>query len=115
MAKLYSNENFPMPVVIALRALGHDVLTVLETGKSDQAWPDEAVLEFAHREGRCLLTLNRKHFIRLHQAGKEHSGIIVCTVDLDFSGQAARIHQLIGYTQKFAGQLLRIYRPASGA
>lgn len=27
IARLYSNENFPLPVVAALRGFGHDVLT----------------------------------------------------------------------------------------
>jgi hypothetical protein len=45
MARLYSNENFPLPVVEKLRALGHDVLTIQETGKADQAEPDDKVLE----------------------------------------------------------------------
>ena len=27
MARLYANENFPLPVVNELRRLGHDVLT----------------------------------------------------------------------------------------
>jgi len=30
MARLYSNENFPLPVVERLRALGQDVLTTQE-------------------------------------------------------------------------------------
>lgn len=37
MARLYSNENFPLSVVEELRRLGHDVLTVLEAGKDEQA------------------------------------------------------------------------------
>jgi hypothetical protein len=32
MARLYSNENFPLPVVHRLRTLGHDVLTIQEAG-----------------------------------------------------------------------------------
>lgn len=32
MARFYSNENFPLPVVERLRALGHDVLTTYEAG-----------------------------------------------------------------------------------
>jgi len=68
MARLYSNENFPLPVVEHLRALGHDVLTVQETGKADQAWPDSDVLAFATKENRSILTLTRLHFIRLFQA-----------------------------------------------
>ncbi len=47
MAALYSNENFPLPSVMELRRLGHDVLTIQETGRADQAMPDEAVLAFA--------------------------------------------------------------------
>lgn len=34
MARLYANENFPLPVVTELRRLGHDVLTVRESGKA---------------------------------------------------------------------------------
>ncbi len=67
MARLYSNENFPLPVVEKLRALGHDVLTIQETGKADQAELGDKVLEFAATENRALLTLNRRHFIRLHR------------------------------------------------
>ena len=87
MARLYANENFPLPVVERLRALGHDVLTVREAGKADQSLPDPEVLAFAAREGRAVLTLNRLHFIRLHRHSANHAGIVVCTFDPDFSGQ----------------------------
>src|SRR3990172_12896659 len=96
MARLYANENFPSPVVEALRLAGHDVITVAETGKAEQAWPDEDVLEFATQDDRALLTLNRKHFIQLHHARSDHAGIVLCTVDPDFLGQARRIDDAIG-------------------
>lgn len=95
MARLYSNENFPFPVVEELRRLGHDVLTVLETGHAGQAWPDEQVLAFATGEQRTLLTMNRKHFFRLHQLEPAHSGMIACTFDANFAALAARIHAAI--------------------
>ncbi len=57
MARLYSNENFPLPVVEKLRALGHDVLTIQEWGMADQALPDDEVLKFAAAENRAVLTL----------------------------------------------------------
>src|SRR5215204_894933 len=95
MALFYSNENFPRPVVEELRQLGHDVLTVQEAGKADRAVPDMAVLEFAAVEKRTLLTLNRRHFIRLHRDKPAHAGIVVCTFDPDFAAQAARIHQAV--------------------
>ena len=111
MARLYSNENFPLPVVEELRRLGHDVLTIQETGKAGQAVPDEAVLESAIEAGRALLTLNRKHFIRLHQERPKHAGLIVCTFDPDFIGQAGRIHAIIEKEAELSGQLIRVNRP----
>ncbi len=111
MARLYSNENFLLPVVERLRALGHDVLTIQEAGKADQALPDREVLAFATHEGRSVLTLNRLHFIRLHREESGHAGIIVCTFDRDFNRQAERIHQAIGSVPSLAGQLLRVNRP----
>ena len=111
MARLYSNENFPFPVVEELRRLGHDVLTVLETGHAGQAWPDEQVLAFATGEQRTLLTMNRKHFFRLHQLEPAHSGIIACTFDANFVSLAARIHATVSSPSPLNGQLLRINRP----
>lgn len=62
--RFYSNENFPLPSVDALRDLGHDVLTLHETGRAQQQLPDEDVLAFSREQGHILLTLNRRHFIR---------------------------------------------------
>ena len=95
MARLYGNENFPLPVVMELRRLGHDVLTIHETGQAGQSMPDEEVLAFAAAHYRSVLTMNRKHFIRLHGQQPQHAGIIVCTYDPDFVGQAGRIHAAI--------------------
>jgi hypothetical protein len=54
MADFYANENFPLPVVAALRSLGHDVLTIHESGKAGIALPDDEVLAFAATEQRIL-------------------------------------------------------------
>lgn len=111
MARLYSNENFPLPVVAELRRLGHDVLTIQETGKAGQAVADELVLEYAIADDRALLTLNRKHFIRLHSEKPQHHGIVVCTVDADFVGQANRIHAAVESSGDLRGKLIRVNRP----
>jgi len=112
MARLYSNENFPLPTVEELRRLGHDVLTIQETGQADQSLSDDAVLAFAYAEGRILLTNNRRHFIRLHREQREHCGIVVCTVDPDFVGLAQRIHTALEAHAQVARPLIRINRPA---
>jgi len=111
MARLYANENFPLPVVDELRCLGHDVLTIHETGKAGQALPDEDVLTFARNDSRILLTLNRKHFIHLHNKRPGHSGVVVCTFDPDFQAQARRIHQEIESKSDLKNRLIRINRP----
>lgn len=84
MARLYGNENFPLPVVQALPARGHDALTIQDTGHAGDAVPDAEVLHVATAEQRAVLTLNRKDFIRLHQQSPVHAGIIVCTFNPDF-------------------------------
>jgi Domain of unknown function (DUF5615) len=111
VALLYSNENFPQPVVQELRRLGHDVLTVLEAGKAEQAIADDLVLMFASSLGRAVLTLNRKHFIRLHQLQPNHMGIVICTFDPNFMGQAARIHAALESHLRLWGELVRVNRP----
>jgi hypothetical protein len=111
VAQLYSNENFPFQVVEALRELGHDVVTMLERGKAEQAIPDPEVLKLAGDEKRLVLTMNRRDFIRLHLRQPDHAGIIVCTFDPDFTGQAQRIHDAIEACPELARQLIRVNRP----
>jgi hypothetical protein len=112
MTRLYADENFPLPVVEELRRLGHEVLTTYEAGNAGAAIPDLAVLRFATAHGRVLLTLNRRHFVRLHETYPEHAGIIVCSVDPDSSALAGRVHAALSARPSIAGQLVRINRPA---
>ena len=110
MARLYANENFPLPTVEVLRELGHDVLTSHDAGRANRKIPDEDVLNYATAEGRALLTLNRRHFVKLHQAKPVHSGIIVCAVDSDFRAQAMRVHAAIEEIDSLPGILVRVNR-----
>jgi hypothetical protein len=112
MASFYADENFPLPVVQELRRLGHDVLTIGEAGKANQQYSDPAVLHDAASTGRCVLTLNRKHFRRLHEEGARHAGLILCTYDPDQVGQAQRIDDAVRSIPTLADQLIRINRPA---
>jgi len=110
VARLYANENFPRPVVEALRRLGHEVLTIQETGRGEQAVSDEEVLSFATGDQRAVLTLNRRHFVRLHSTNAAHAGIIVCSFDPDFAAQAHRIDLALSEAPELTGALLRINR-----
>lgn len=110
MAQIYANENFPFPAVEELRRLGHNVLTMLETNQSNMALPDQEVLDYARKNNRILVTLNRRHFIRLHEESIDHAGMIVCSFDPDFLGLASRIHEAIEFEENFKGKLIRINR-----
>jgi len=87
----YADEDFPRPVITALRVFGHDVLTAHEDGRANQKVPDEHVLERAAQLSRAVLTMNRRDFARLHESQIEHVGIVLCKHEADFAGQADRI------------------------
>ena len=109
---LYADENFPRPVVLALRQLGYDVLTSQEAGQANRGVPDPDVLAFAASSGRAVLTINRQDFIRLHRQRPDHAGIVVCTADPDDVGQASRISDAVRHAATLAGKLIRVYRPS---
>jgi hypothetical protein len=111
VARLFADENFPFPVVEALRRVGHDVVTVADAGKAGRALTDKAVLELATADQRAVVTLNRKHFVHLHRSDPNHAGIVVCSLDLDFDGQAERIDHAIATQESLVGRLIRVNRP----
>lgn len=110
IARLYSNENFPLPAVQALREFGHDVLTSRDAGKANEAIPDDEVLQFAIEKGRAVITHNRLDFLRLHRQQPNHEGIIVCTDNSDFSALAAKVHEQLQALDSLKGQLVRVNR-----
>ncbi len=110
--RFYADENFPLDVVTELRNLGHDCLTALEDERANQKIPDEKVLERATELGRAVLTINRIDFKRLHNVNSEHAGIVICTFDADFIGQANRIGAACKDLEEIKGQLVKIYRPS---
>jgi predicted nuclease of predicted toxin-antitoxin system len=108
----YADENFPLAVIAELRNLGHDVLTAFEDERANQRIPDEEVLERAIELNRTVLTINRIDFKRLHNANSNHAGIVICTFDADFIGQAERIDEACKRFQEIKDQLVRVYRPS---
>ncbi len=113
MARIYADEQYPLPVVEFLRPLGHDVLTVQQAGKAGLGIPDEDVLAFAVTNERAVLTLNRGDFIRLHRSQPNHAGIIICTQDNNWERQATRINDAISTEETLSGRLIRVVRPQS--
>jgi hypothetical protein len=108
MALLYGDEDFDVPVAVALRQLGHDVVCVHEVGRKGD--PDSAVLAYATSAGRAVLTFNHKDFRRLHRTNPGHAGIISCTRDEDVAALAARIDQGIRAHGVLTGKFIRVVR-----
>jgi len=111
MARLYADEQYPLPVVEFLRKFGHDVLTTQEAGKAGQKIPDEEVLTFAIADERAVLTLNRRDFVLLHTLQPNHYGIIVCSEDKNWERQAKLINDAISAQETLTDQLIRVKRP----
>lgn len=108
MARLYADENVPLPVVDVLRALGHDP----DHGRGRQGnhrHPDALVLRDATALGRAVVTLNRTVFRRLHTDDANHAGIVSRTYDSDFAGQDLRIGELLR-RGTLAGRLVQVSR-----
>ncbi len=117
MARLYADVNFPRPTVDKLRKLGHDVQTVQQTegtSRPESPMDDAQVLDFATSHRRAVLTLNVKHFERLHEQFPGHGGIIACKTDLDFRRQAKLIDRTIKPLSILNGQIIYV-SPPSGA
>ena len=116
MARLYADEDFPHPVVLDLRRLGHDVRTVQEAGRAGQGMDDAEVLADAAADNRAILTHNHSDFSRLHRQAQQHAGIISCTHDdANLPSLAQRIHDALIAAPNLANQFVRIIRPNPAA
>ncbi|WP_445244651.1 DUF5615 family PIN-like protein [Microcoleus sp. OTE_8_concoct_300] len=114
-ARLDADELFSREVVDLLRFMIHNILTLQAAGKDNPKNPDEEVLAFAVSENRAVLTLNRRHFIRLHSLQSDHAGIIVCKADQDLARMATNINEAISSLATLTGQLIRVYRSGSSS
>jgi uncharacterized protein DUF5615 len=110
--KLYADEDFDHRVVERLRALGHDVVTVMDAGWRGRSDADQ--LAYSTAEGRALITFNRDDFHALHRRSAAHAGIITCTRDRDVEALAARVHAAIDGHGTLAGEVVRIVRGRTG-
>lgn len=115
MHLLLADENFSAEVNQLLREFGHDVIALQDLNLAGIKYPDEMVLKKANESGRCVLTFNRKDFIRLHKKGIPHAGIIACTYNRDALRLASKIHSAINDKDNLENQLIRIYRDADEA
>jgi hypothetical protein len=72
--RFLANENFPLAAVDALREASHDTACVREEAPGST---DEAVLDWAVREGRVLLTFDKDFGALVFRSGASASGGVV--------------------------------------
>jgi hypothetical protein len=108
MIDLYSNENFPFDMVLALRQLDYNVLTSHDADQANQGIPDDEVLAFAQQQTRAIITLNCDDFLTLHRSGIQHSGIIICKEDRDDIGQVQALHIYLQSHTDLTNRLIRV-------
>jgi hypothetical protein len=89
------------------------VVTTADLGRAGQRISDAEILALARAERRAVVALNRRDFFRLHRERPDHGGIIACTFDPDFPGQARRIHAVLLAEGELQGILVRVNRPSS--
>ena len=104
----YSNENFVLDMVKMLRKLGHTVITSYGAGQANQSIPDDEVLNYATRYSLAVITFNRDDFIKLHNNGVQHSGIIVCKTDRDYQSQVNCLDNYLKTQDNLVNRLIRI-------
>ncbi|QSJ19449.1 DUF5615 family PIN-like protein [Nostoc sp. UHCC 0702] len=73
--KFHLDENITLAIANGLRRRGIDVTTTPEQGIIGQS--DEQQLEFAISQNRVIFTQDTD-FLRLHDAGYSHCGLIYC-------------------------------------
>ena len=81
-----------------------------QSGHAGRAVLDGDVLEFATGEHRAVVTLNRRHVVRLHQDRPGHAGIIVCTSISISPRWRSRYTRRSSAAPPLPGQLLRVNR-----
>ena len=71
--KIFVDENIPLMTVRVLRGKGHEVLDI--RGTSDEGMPDDALWERIQREGRLLITTDKR--FAQHRDQPHHGMLIV--------------------------------------
>jgi Domain of unknown function (DUF5615) len=90
--RFHLDENIDHAVAHARRNRGIDVTTTTDADLISAA--DEDHLAFAVAERRIIVT-HDPDFLRLHDAGHEHAGIVFCVRDRTSIGEMTRFLSLV--------------------
>jgi uncharacterized protein with PIN domain len=104
--RLLLDEHIAEHVARKLRRLGYNVTRV--RSKRHVSIPDELVLAQALSERRAVVTRDAEDYLRLHEQGARHAGIVVCRKDAFQVRLAHQVHAAIKDVVHLDQQLFRI-------
>lgn len=98
--RFYLDEDLAPAAAAALRRRGIDAISAHDAG--NRGLTDAAQLAFAAHEGRCFVSGNVRHFVRLGQEAiretRGHAGIVLCSPRLAHGSPGS----LAGALERFA-------------
>lgn len=116
--KVYLDENLTPRIAELLRRRGIDAVSAYEVGNNQLS--DAAQLAYAAQHGRCLVTMNIRHFVPLAQNAIQrqapHAGILLCPSILrgsEISAIAAAIARVARRFPRGLGEYDVLYLEAS--
>lgn len=71
--KFLADEHIELSIVTGLKLLGIDIVSINEARK--RGYDDKEILSFAKENGRVVITRD-SDFVKLHNKGIEHAGIV---------------------------------------
>lgn len=105
--KFYLDADLSARIAELLRRRSFDAVSALELQKAQSS--DQEQLDFAAREGRCLVTKNARDFVALSQEAVRrqvpHAGIILCPPSLRGSEFRAVADALVQVAERYPAGL----------
>ena len=99
--RFYLDEDLSPEIARIARNLGLDVMSANELG--NEGLPDPDQLDFAAREGRCLVTANYRDFQaqtdRFAAEGRAHAGVVCVPPTWDRRNFARIARSLVTYAE----------------
>jgi|SRR5262249_11537392 len=106
--KYYLDEDLSHRIAERLRQANISCTSAHEEGA--EGWSDEAQLEKAGRERRCLVTRNRNDFIEMtvqfYRDGREHAGVLIVPYSYPGDNVTLLVKALIKYARGHPDGLL---------
>ncbi len=103
--KLLADENIGVAVVVFLRELGYNVVSIIETSPGAS---DAEVLRRAYRDRRILVTSDTDFGELVYRQKKAHAGVILLRLSDETNANKIRVLEMVfsSYVQHLKGNFV---------